>query len=144
MSGQPNDSARSVVRTRRLEEVTETGESPRAQEARLLQVEAAANTAAATTYEQLVIFHQQQQALAHEMSMRQEKQEQVAREVVLRQRQQDEMAVRLEQQQAVLTAQQATFLTKLAEQERTTKEHEKALHHVSNVFGAYGRSPRRG
>ena len=97
MSGQPSDLSRSIVRTNVHEEVTEMGGSPRAQEAHLQQVEPAASTAAAMTYEQLVIFHQQQQALAHE--------------VVLRQKQQEEMAVRLDQQQAVLSAQHATLMT---------------------------------
>jgi hypothetical protein len=136
----PNELARSVVRTRRLEEVTESGGSPRAQEARLQQVEAAANTAAAMTYEQLVIFHNQQQALATEVARRQEQQEIVAREAALRQKQQEELGLKLEQQQALLASQQAAFLNKLAEQERATKEHDKAFHHVSNAFGAQSRA----
>ena len=126
MSGQPSDVARSIVRTQVLEEVTEMGGSPRTQEARLLQVEAAANTTAAMTYEQLVIFHHQKQALTHE--------------VALRQQQQEEMASRSEQQQAILGAQQAALLTKLAEQERTAKEHKKALQYVSHAFGAQSRA----
>ena len=127
MSGKaPSDLARSIVRTRVHEEVTELGGSPRAQEARLQQVEAAASTTAAMTYEQLVIFHNQQQALAQE--------------VALRQQQQQEMAIQLSEQQASLGAQQAMLMTKLAEQEKATREHDKAFHHVSNAFGAQSRA----
>ncbi len=64
MSGMPSDLARSIVRTRVLEETMEMAGSPRAQEARLQKMEAAANTTAALTYEQLALFHSQQQALA--------------------------------------------------------------------------------
>ena len=127
MSGKaPSDLARSIVTTRMLQETTELGGSPRAQEARLQQVEAAASTTAAMTYEQLVIFHNQQQALAQE--------------VALRQQQQQEMAIQLSEQQASLGAQQAMLMTKLAEQEKATREHDKAFHHVSNAFGAQSRA----